>query len=880
MQDFYEKTILKLSVLVFNALWIDTSMILFELIMSLFLLVIFVVGLLKRNYINVYSLTVINIIVVLAVVSMIIQDAIYFHDFTRQNAYTALLNVSPDKNYNTVLALLSAYTNIKLQYNYYFVHSVSFYNHNFVFNLFLFYIKNFNVLIFIFCLIVGYSQRKTLKIAFDKILLVLIPLLFCNSILILTQDLFIGYLAIEFQNLCLIYLMSLKKKERFTLQLSVRFFILNSIGSLFILLGIVLLYTNFYTTNLSDIYILLSTLPKIFVYSNVLEIILALTFLVIGLFFKLLVGPFGLWSVEIYEYGLSYGILIFSILPKIGYFMFIFNIFLSTSIYIFFWDFMFKLFGIISILIGTFGALSQVYVKRLLAFSSLNYLGYILLSFVGFTTKSFIVCLLYFFIYVFISFYIWFIILYLEKVTKRNILLVDLVILREHYPMLALILSLSFFFLAGLPPFFLFVLKFTTFYIFVFSYTNILIMLIFLICNFISIYYYLKLIKIIHFNPSSVMEYKMYPLSSFSLFFIVIYCLLILSPYFYLVAKNIYYLFVILLNGYVSKIISKSSLVKVLYYNAKLNTNIYIRKTLKFSFQKIERVFGKNYKVLGLAKILPSIYSKYFNTVKKYNQKFGLISISRLFKFLKLNYDVNLTAKIRLNKKVTRYLYIKLIRNTRKTFILSKNFVNIFLHKIYYTYFKFIDYRGTYIMSLSNIIRSSNVMYNKFKYEHVVKNYLILWYKVVHVTVKSEKYSAAFLDLFKLKFKKTATYKMFFRTPLLQFCYINFVVKVKHKYNLPLTKKEKLYICLQNYDLRSPFSLNDPLNKVYLRFILFGKSNTQYDSSEEFDKRVNELYEELLAGNKISFNIKANYQSLLNKRVKILKIFNRTNEDN
>ena len=102
----------------------------------------------------------------------------------------------------------------------------------------------------------------------------LIPLLFCNSILILTQDLFIGYLAIEFQNLCLIFLMSLKKKERFTLQLSVRFFILNSIGSLFILLGIVLLYTNFYTTNLSDIYILLSTLPKIFVYSNVLEIIL------------------------------------------------------------------------------------------------------------------------------------------------------------------------------------------------------------------------------------------------------------------------------------------------------------------------------------------------------------------------------------------------------------------------------------------------------------------------------------------------------------------------------------------------------------------------------------------------------------------------------
>jgi NADH-quinone oxidoreductase subunit N len=866
MRSFFEEIILKLSSLVFNALWIDKSMLIFELIISFFLLVILLFSLFKHNYINKYSLTILNCIIILALLSMLIQDAIYFNSFNRQNAYSALLGLNVEKNYNYVLALLNAYTNIKLHYNYYFVHTVSFYNHNFIFNLFLFYVKNFNILVFLFCLIVGYSQRKIIKISYDKFMLILFPLLFCNTVLILTQDLIIGYLAIEFQNLCLIYLMSLKKKESFTLQLSVRFFILNSIGSLFILLGIVLLYTIFYTTNMSYIYILLSTLPKKIIYIYLLEIILALTFLVIGLFFKLLVGPFGLWLVEIYEYGLTYGVLIFSILPKIGYFMFLLNIFLCTSNLIFFWDFMFKFFGIISIFIGTFGALSQIYVKRLLAFSSLNYFGYILLSFIGFNTKSFIVCILYFVIYVFISFYIWFIILYLEKVTKRNILLVDLVILRDHYPILALILSLSLFFLAGLPPFFLFVLKFTTFYIFISSKTNFLILLFFLVCNFISIYYYLKLIKIIHFNPSSSEEYKIYSLSSFSLFLIVAYVILILSPYFYIIAKNIYYFFIIILNGYLSKIISKKSLVKVLLKNANLSS-IYLRKKITFKFYAFEKILGKTYKVLSIGKNLPSVYSKYYKFYKKFNQKFSLISISNFFFYLRKNYELRIKSKKKINNLLNKYLFMRFVVGPKNKFILSQNFLNILLNKVYYN---FSIIKKLNKVTFSDASNNFNVIYNKLKYEILIKNYLTLWYKTVHVTLKPLKYSEDFIDRFNKKFKNIALYKTFFRTPVLQFYYINVVVKVKHKYNIPLTKKEKFYICLQNYDLRTPFTNVTKFDEIFIKFILFGKTKYEYNVYGEFDKQFNKMYEELKKKNKISFNFSLNYKKLLEYRITLL----------
>jgi len=239
----------------------------------------------------------------------------------------------------------------------------------------------------------------------------------------------------------------------------------------------------------------------------------------------------------------------------------------------------------------------------LLAFSSLNYFGYILLSFVGFNTKSLIICILYFFVYVFVSFYIWFIVLYLEKVLKRNIILIDLVVIRDHYPALAFILSLSLLFLSGLPPFYLFFLKFTTFYILISTYTNILLLVLFLICSGVSLYYYIKLIKIIHFNPIVPNNLKMYELSSLSLLLIALYAIIILSPYFFIIAKGVYFLFVKILNKYFSKIISMKSFPKLLIsYNNVVSNTFNIKNSFKFQFKTSHTFFGKTYNVLGFIK--------------------------------------------------------------------------------------------------------------------------------------------------------------------------------------------------------------------------------------------------------------------------------------
>jgi NADH-quinone oxidoreductase subunit N len=552
-----------------------------EFITSILILLILLFVLFRKNSFKVSYLIILCLLTFIGFLTVYYQDYLISQNMKEiaYNFYLSkilLLNdgIKMHKSFilytNLINLIEYCQWEIKTDLVYMYPINIRFYNKSLIFNVFLYYSKIFLIFVFFISLFISYLHFKIIKISLDKLFMLLVPILLSNLILLSTSDLIIVYLAIELQNLCLIFLMSLKKKEFYNVQLSIRFFILNSIGSLFILLGIVLIYSIFLTTNLVNIYFIMSTLPFNIINSINLEFLFALTLLLIGLFFKLAVGPFGLWLVEIYEYGLTSSVLIYSLLPKIGYFIFLFHLYLSTSYYLEYWDFIFKFMGCFSILLGTLGALTQIYLKRLLAFSSLNYFGYILLSFIGFNQKSFIICILYFIIYVFISMYIWYIIIYLEKILKRQIILTDLVILREKSEILAYLLSFSLFFLAGLPPFYLFVLKFMTFAIFLYSNTNILIILFFLISSFISIFYYLQLIKIIHFNPISIsdnIEHSEVYVSSILFYLIGFYFFFILSPFFFYISQYLIFNLDLFINSYLRDLLSVNIYGRILYYS-------------------------------------------------------------------------------------------------------------------------------------------------------------------------------------------------------------------------------------------------------------------------------------------------------------------------
>lgn len=708
------------------------SIVFVEFIISLLIIFVLFLTLLQRNYTSIYSLLFLNCIIFILYLTVTFQE-VFIYGFFNMNGY-----VTPDwKNpiFGNKITLLMDFLETGISFeilkktgHWFGSFATPYYKGNAVFSLFNYYVKLFSLGMFILCLLVGYLHRKNLKISFDKILLVLLPLLFSTLVIIQTQDIIIGFLSIELQNLCLIFLMSLKKNNHFNIQLSVRFFILNSVGSLFILFGIVLLYSVFHTTNMANIYSLFISTPEYF-YSENLEmtILLAFGILLIGLMFKLGVGPFGLWLVDIYEYSLSYGILVFSVLPKISYFMYIFHLYLMSSQLTYFWDFVLKFFGVISIILGTFGALEQVYLKRLLAFSSLNYFGYILLSFVGFNAKSTVLCIMYLYVYMFVSFFIWFVILYLEKVTKRNIVLTDLVIFRDHYPVLAYMLACCFLFLAGLPPFYLFFLKFGTFFVLLNSLTGWYIIIGFLYCNFISIYYYLTLVKILLFNPLPSRNYPCLQFNTITIYLIIIFGFYCLTPFIFILLKKVYVLLNKVLKNYYSTIFSNKtrkilhSKLNILRTTKKLlNTQIYktrLYDKLVFGITKINAINIRNHPL----KLLNNLKIAFKSINEANNPKKLIVKYSKKLDDFICDFGVNFNVNIKKYDRAINFAFYK--------FCLKLNNASSRLNYIFLKKEKFIDYFINKTLSI-NTEKFSKHISKKFisrlkKSQGVARNYYI-----------------------------------------------------------------------------------------------------------------------------------------------------------
>lgn len=388
-----------------------------------------------------------------------------------------------------------------------FLNSYNFigYNKNLYINHFVFLSKNIIIFLFFVCYYLNYVLYNKLKIDFIKINIFLTSIILCNLLILSLQNLILIIICIEIQNLALIFLLSLKQNDLYIVQLNLRYFILNSLASIFLFFGSLFLYRYFFTFNLIEIYCLLVSLDFNFLEISQLSISFGILFIIIGLFFKIGIGPFGLWLVDIYEYSPLISLIIYSLIPKFGYLMFLFIFYLSTCCFLPFWKNIYLIFGLLSIIIGTFGAISQIRLKKLLAYSSINFLGYIYLSFLGINTYSLIVCIFYFLIYLFLNIFIWYVVIKLETNLGKNLYILDLVYLRNENFILLLGFIFCILSLSGLPPFFIFSLKFLSLNIIL---TNYFASFIFLICNLVSLFYYLRLIKIICINKSISKFYK------------------------------------------------------------------------------------------------------------------------------------------------------------------------------------------------------------------------------------------------------------------------------------------------------------------------------------------------------------------------------------
>jgi NADH:ubiquinone oxidoreductase subunit 2 (subunit N) len=229
-------------------------------------------------------------------------------------------------------------------------------------------------------------------------------------------------------------------------------------------------------------------------------------FLCLSLFIKLSLAPFHFWSLDVYEGSPNTTTVFFAVVPKIGLFVLLIRI-CYASFYSNFssaWQSYFFIIAVFSIFIGSVGGLEQRKLKSLLAYSSISHTGYLLLSFSSNSLEGVSMMLYYLAIFMISSLCFWSIYLFvnLKKkfyFNKQNKELGDLVLLKESNPLLALILSITLFSIAGIPPIVGFLAKIGIF-LEVIKSSAYLIALISILFSVASTFYYIRIIKILYFE--------------------------------------------------------------------------------------------------------------------------------------------------------------------------------------------------------------------------------------------------------------------------------------------------------------------------------------------------------------------------------------------
>ena len=202
-----------------------------------------------------------------------------------------------------------------------------------------------------------------------------------------TNDLVSIFLSIELQSYGLYLLSTIYRNSELSTTGGLIYFLLGGLSSCFILLGTSLLYVNSGTTSMDGLYILnsisdvndgvaLTSWYKSY-YLNFSLLIFS-----IGFLFKVSAAPFHFWSPDVYDAIPTIVTTFVAIIAKISIFIFLLELVYHTNSYLseFSWTYALLISSLLSLIIGTVVGLTQFRIKRLLAYSTISHVGFILLA--------------------------------------------------------------------------------------------------------------------------------------------------------------------------------------------------------------------------------------------------------------------------------------------------------------------------------------------------------------------------------------------------------------------------------------------------------------------------------------------------------------------
>lgn len=300
------------------------------------------------------------------------------------------------------------------------------------------------------------------------------------------------YIGLEMASIPLATLAAMDKQSKKSAEAGAKYILLAAFSSAVMLFGISYLYGTTGTLYFEDMPALIS--------ANVLQI-MAFVFFISGMFFKISLVPFHMWTPDVYEGAPTNVTSYLSVVSKgaasFALALLLYKVFGNLVVQ---WQGILYGLIIISITLANLFAIRQKNIKRFLAFSSISQAGYIVLGIIGGTAFGMTTLVYYIFVYLFSNLAAFGVITVIENRTgKVNI--PDYKGLYSTNPMLSFVMMLSMFSLGGIPPFAGFFSKFFIFAAAVEQGFYVLV-LIAVVNTIISLYYYLLVVKAMFIDKS------------------------------------------------------------------------------------------------------------------------------------------------------------------------------------------------------------------------------------------------------------------------------------------------------------------------------------------------------------------------------------------
>jgi NADH-quinone oxidoreductase subunit N len=326
------------------------------------------------------------------------------------------------------------------------------------------------------------------------------------SVMVSANNFLVMYLGLELMSLSLYALVALRRDHAQSTEAAMKYFVLGALASGFLLYGMSMLYGATGTLDIGQVFQVIAKGE-----ANRQVLTFGLVFIVSGLAFKLGAVPFHMWVPDVYQGAPTAATLLIAGAPKIASFGMALRLLVDGMLGLAAdWQQMLAVLAVCSLLVGNLAAIAQTNLKRMLAYSTIAQMGFLLLGMIAgvvngntlSAANAYSSSLFYILTYVVTTLGTFGLIMLLSRQGFEAEDIADLAGLHKRSPVLAAVMAIFLFSLAGVPPMVGFHAKLAVLQALITTNDPVLLQLaIFgVVMSLIGAFYYIRVVKVMYFD--------------------------------------------------------------------------------------------------------------------------------------------------------------------------------------------------------------------------------------------------------------------------------------------------------------------------------------------------------------------------------------------